>query len=158
MKKEEKNCDCTFFKHGKEYKPQYYQHCETCWPGETNLGCCMSCAEKCHKDHHKYEMVFSDRFFCDCGENECRPVVPKLKLKSKKDNIEQFYNPEDFNHNGYEVEKMIAKHKPQRFLLYNEKFKPEDVLEYFPDYKVIREKQNGLYNGLYTLYGLEIIF
>eukprot|EP00026_Physarum_polycephalum_P007203 Phypoly_transcript_07260.p1 GENE.Phypoly_transcript_07260~~Phypoly_transcript_07260.p1 ORF type:complete len:522 (+),score=43.66 Phypoly_transcript_07260:49-1566(+) len=58
--------ECTFGLTGKQHKVQDWYHCITC-----NLigndGCCVACANTCHKGHELQYYKFG-LFFCDCGD------------------------------------------------------------------------------------------
>lgn len=62
---------CSFNSTGKNYYPQHWYHCETCFPLYPNKGCCDACAAVCHKGH-QLEEGKTQYFFCDCGAGDCR--------------------------------------------------------------------------------------
>ena len=57
--------ECTLIENGKMYIGQYVFHCYTCGLFG-NLGICLSCALRCHKDHDIVFDGFHQSFFCDC--------------------------------------------------------------------------------------------
>lgn len=59
---------CTFYATGAVYVAQYWRHCETCAKQDDNTGCCLVCAERCHRGHKLGPLRFST-FFCDCPTN-----------------------------------------------------------------------------------------
>ena len=75
---------CTFLASKRVYTQQYWYNCHTCWPGQTNNGCCESCAKVCHAGTsylifcvwslffriigHKLGTKRSSNFFCDCPD------------------------------------------------------------------------------------------
>jgi len=58
--------DCTYKITGSNHKVQDWYHCITC-ALVGNDGCCVACAEKCHKGHDLHYYKFG-LFFCDCGD------------------------------------------------------------------------------------------
>jgi hypothetical protein len=56
---------CTASVTGKTYLSQEYWACETCWPNQPTLGCCIVCKDSCHKGH-RLTSRHSEKFFCDC--------------------------------------------------------------------------------------------
>ena len=55
---------CTIYSTGRSFEHQNYYRCLDCFGSDSNKGCCVVCAEKCHKNHQK---VFqADSFYCDC--------------------------------------------------------------------------------------------
>eukprot|EP00727_Mastigamoeba_balamuthi_P008468 m51a1_g4243 hypothetical protein (832) ;mRNA; f:182765-186506 len=73
---------CTYFGTGAAYMPQYWYHCYTCDSAE-DTGCCVVCAEKCHKGHNLGAIRFTT-FFCDCypkwGKCCCAPLVGDITI------------------------------------------------------------------------------
>ncbi|KAH3766512.1 F-box only protein 11 [Pelomyxa schiedti] len=68
---------CTFTSTSVNFVPQYWFRCLTCaLPDDNNSGCCVVCAEKCHKTHKLSTKRFG-LFFCDCvSEWKCFAKPP----------------------------------------------------------------------------------
>jgi acetyltransferase-like isoleucine patch superfamily enzyme len=65
----DKNC-CTFNFSKNNYAFQKWVICRTCAIKE-GTGCCMSCANNCHKGHDLSEIKIGP-FFCDCGSGDLK--------------------------------------------------------------------------------------
>ena len=65
---------CTYETTGETYPSQHWYECRTCWGGESNYGCCLSCAFNCHRGH---SLVYhpEEKFMCDCGRNHHQKAV-----------------------------------------------------------------------------------
>lgn len=74
---------CTFTTTGKTFIQQPWFLCHTCVSSAENIGCCLACAEQCHRGH-KLEPMFTKGFYCDCGAGllpnsfKCRCIVKKV--------------------------------------------------------------------------------
>ena len=56
--------------HGEDYHAQPWYECHTCWGGESDFGCCLSCAFNCHKGHRLvYRPTGQVNAYCNCGCN-----------------------------------------------------------------------------------------
>ncbi|KAH3743499.1 hypothetical protein Pelo_15094 [Pelomyxa schiedti] len=68
---------CTRTVTGANYCAQEFYSCYTCFPNcdETGVGCCQSCAERCHSGHNLTHK-FSVQCFCDCEQQSCKRFDP----------------------------------------------------------------------------------
>lgn len=73
---------CTFSVTDREFAQQVWYTCRTC-SSKDNAGCCMACANNCHKGH---KIVISPKspssFYCDCGAGELGGVKCKCMIDS----------------------------------------------------------------------------
>ena len=72
---------CSVEDNGSVVIKQPWFHCKTCWPNESNKGCCIVCAKKCHKNHD-LEYCGWCECYCDCalsGKCQCyHRETPKI--------------------------------------------------------------------------------
>ena len=89
---------CTYETAGETYPSQPWYECRTCWGGESNYGCCLSCAFNCHNGH---VLVYhpEEKFICDCGRNCHQKAVCTWHLTRKEYVRQPFYRCYDcFTH------------------------------------------------------------
>ncbi len=91
---------------------------------------------------------FTEKFFCDCGEGGCQPIVPNI-IQNEPDANTIFYDPEKYDHDTLETKRFIENNHPQRFRL-SSKFIEKRVLLSFKGYKVRKRQPGG-----YVLYELK---
>ena len=85
---------CTYKTRGEDYHSQHWYECQTCWGGESNYGCCLSCAFNCHKGHVlvRYCPPEGDRSaVCDCGRNSHQKAVCTWHSTKRKYVKQPFY-------------------------------------------------------------------
>jgi hypothetical protein len=61
------------------FATQPWFHCVTCTPTQAHLGCCVSCAVKCHRGHKLVQQ--KGAFFCDCGQHALEGSEPTAKTR-----------------------------------------------------------------------------
>ena len=85
---------CTYETAGETYPSQPWYECRTCWGGESNYGCCLSCAFNCHNGH---VLVYhpEEKFICDCGRNHHQKAVCTWHSTKTKNVKQPFYNCRD---------------------------------------------------------------
>jgi len=62
---------CSNVERGDVHEKMWWFNCNTCFPNDKHLGCCMVCAYHCHFGH-ELEVVYSNGFYCDCHVAEQR--------------------------------------------------------------------------------------
>ena len=93
---------CTYEIAGEIYHSQTWYECRTCWGGESNYGCCVSCAFNCHKGHVLvYRPAEEINAVCDCGRNCHQKAVCTWHSTKRKYVKQPFYRCYDcFTHPG----------------------------------------------------------
>lgn len=78
---------CTFNKTGKQFLIQEWYHCITCYPFDSNKGCCEACKRICHKGH-QLEYLGMQQCFCDCGSGDC-PIKCKCIISNSQNDLNE---------------------------------------------------------------------
>ena len=86
------NDRCTYETTGEIYHSQIMYECRTCWGGDSNYGCCLSCAFNCHKGHILvYRPAEEINAVCDCGRNCHQKAVCTWHSTGEKNVKQPFY-------------------------------------------------------------------
>ena len=91
---------CTYETAGEIYHSQTWYECRTCWGGESDYGCCVSCAFNCHRGHVLvYRPAEEINAVCDCGRNCHQKAVCTWHSTKRKYVKQPFYRCYDcFTH------------------------------------------------------------
>jgi len=90
------------------FASQPWFQCETCTPNSPHAGCCVSCADKCHKGHKLVARKGS--FYCDCATLVGTEPTAKTRCCLKRK------SPEADSSDSKDAESQQQQQPPQRAL------------------------------------------